>query len=55
MAETEAKYHHLVPQTYVSPWANASGTMDVEFLKETRKIVKRNMERIAGITNYHSI
>ncbi len=55
MPETEAKYHHLIPQTYMTAWANESGTMDVEFLRAPGKIVKRNKERIAGITDFHSI
>lgn len=25
----DSKYHHLVPQTYYSAWANSSGTLQV--------------------------
>lgn len=25
MEETQAKYHHLIPQTYMSAWANEAG------------------------------
>ena len=32
MDETQAKYHHLVPQTYMSAWAHGNGTLNVEFL-----------------------
>lgn len=55
MAETAAKYHHLIPQTYMSAWANSSGTLKVEFIKSPGTIVERNKENIAGITDYHSI
>ena len=55
MAETAAKYHHLIPQTYMSAWANNSGTLKVEFINEPGIIVERNKEHIAGITDYHSI
>lgn len=55
MSETQAKYHHLIPQTYMSAWANQSGTLNVEFLNEPGTIVRRNKEKIAGITDYHSI
>ncbi|WP_225340327.1 DUF4238 domain-containing protein [Lysinibacillus capsici] len=55
MNETQAKYHHLVPQTYMSAWAHGNGTLNIEFLKSPGKIVERNKERIAGITDFHSI
>ena len=55
MAETEAKYHHLIPQTYMSAWANGSGTLKVEFKNNPGVITERNKERIAGITDFHSI
>ena len=55
MEETKAKYHHLIPQTYMSVWANQSGTLNIEFLKNPGTIVPRNKENIAGITDYHSI
>lgn len=55
MEETKAKYHHLIPQTYMSAWANQSGTLNIEFLKNPGTIVPRNKENIAGITDYHSI
>lgn len=52
---TEAKYHHLIPQTYMSAWANTSGTLKVEFKSNLGTIVDRNKERIGGITDFHSI
>lgn len=55
MPDTEAKYHHLIPQTYMSAWANTSGTLDVEFLNRPGTVVPRNKENIAGINDYHSI
>lgn len=55
MDETQAKYHHLVPQTYMSAWAHGNGTLNVEFLDSPGNIVKRNKERIAGMTDFHSI
>lgn len=55
MEETKAKYHHLIPQTYMSAWADESGTLKVEFLNTPGKYVPRNKDRIAGITDYHSI
>ena len=55
MAETKAKYHHLIPQTYMSASANGSGTLKVEFKNNPGVITERNKERIAGITDFHSI
>ena len=55
MIETQAKYHHLVPQTYMSAWAHGKGTLNVEFLNAHGNVVERNKERIAGITDFHSI
>lgn len=55
MEETKAKYHHLIPQTYMSAWANQSGTLNIEFLENPGTIVPRNKENIADITDYHSI
>lgn len=53
--ETQAKYHHLIPQTYMSAWANESGTLKIEFLNQPGIVEERNKERIAGITDFHSI
>lgn len=55
MKDTQAKYHHLIPQTYMSAWANTSGTIKIKFLKNPTIVEKRNKENIAGITDYHSI
>lgn len=55
MVDTQAKYHHLIPQTYMSAWAYGNGTLNVEFLDSPGSIVKRNKEKIAGITDFHSI
>lgn len=52
---TAAKYHHLVPQTYMSAWANLSGTLRIEFINDMGNIVERNKEKIGGITDLHSI
>ena len=53
--DTKAKYHHLVPQTYMSAWAKGKGTLKVEFLNEPGIACEKNKEHIAGITDYHSI
>lgn len=55
MAETQAKYHHLVPQTYMSAWAHGNGTLNIEFLSDPGNVIERNKEKIAGITDFHSI
>ena len=55
MEETQAKYHHLIPQTYMSSWANEAGTLQIEFLNNPGVFKPRNKENIAGITDYHSI
>ena len=55
MGETQAKYHHLIPQTYMSAWANNSGTLQIEFLNDPGVYKQKNKENIAGITDYHSI
>ena len=54
MSETKAKYHHLIPRTYFSAWEHGSGTLYVQFCGEEEG-VERNKDRIAGVTNYHSI
>lgn len=53
--ETQAKYHHLIPQTYMSAWSRRNGTLKVEFKDDPGVVVERNKERIAGITDFHSI
>lgn len=55
MAETKAKYHHLIPRTYLSAWEHGNGTLFVRFLDNKENVVERNKDKIAGITNYHSI
>lgn len=53
--ETKAKYHHLVPKTYLSAWSRGYGTLKVEYKNDPGVIVERNKDNIAGITNFHSI
>ena len=55
MEKTTAKYHHLIPQVYMSAWAQGSGTLQVEFVDNRGAIVQRNKENIAGINSFHSI
>ena len=55
MLETKAKYHHLIPKTYLSAWEHGNGTLYVRFLEDKGHVVERNKDKIAGITNYHSI
>ncbi|MEG0473524.1 MAG: DUF4238 domain-containing protein [Solibacillus sp.] len=55
MAETIAKYHHLIPQVYMSAWAQGNGTLKVEFVDNRGVIVQRNKKSISGITNFYSI
>ena len=55
MAETQAKYHHLIPQTYMSAWANGSGTLKVIFINNPNEVVERNKEKIAGVNDFYSI
>ena len=50
----QSKYHHLIPQTYLSAWGNSSGTLKIEWL-ENGKIENRNTDSVAGINHYHSI
>lgn len=50
-----ARYHHLVPQTYMSAWANNSGTLKVEYIRNPGIIENRNKDNIAGVYDYHSI
>ena len=51
---SEAKYHHLIPQTYMSAWANSSGTLLVKDL-HTGETEKKNKEKFLGVNHYHSI
>ena len=55
MGETKAKYHHLIPRTYLSAWEHGNGTLYIRLLDDKKKVVERNKNRIAGITNYYSI
>ena len=48
----QSKYHHLIPQTYLSAWGNSSGTLKIEWL-ENGKIENRNTDSVAGINHYH--
>lgn len=50
----KSKYHHLIPQTYISAWGNASGTIAYKDLK-TGVCDERNKDNILGINHYHSI
>lgn len=50
----KAKYHHLIPQTYISAWGNISGTISYKELK-TGMCGKKNKDNILGINHYHSI
>lgn len=52
---TQAKYHHLIPQTYMAAWSRGNGTLRVEFKNNPGVIKERNKEHIAGITDFHSI
>lgn len=54
MLDTQAKYHHLIPQTYMDAWAHGNGTLYVKF-NGKEEIQERNKENIAGINHYHSI
>ena len=55
MAETKAKYHHLIPRTYLSAWEHGNGTLYIRYLENKEDVVERNKDNVAGITNYHSI
>ncbi|MCW6652352.1 DUF4238 domain-containing protein [Aerococcaceae bacterium NML210727] len=55
MSETKAKYHHLIPRTYLSAWEHGNGTLYIRYLEDKENIVERNKDNIAGINNYHSI
>lgn len=55
MLDTKAKFHHLIPQVYMSAWEHGSGTLYVLFNNSNGEIVERNKEKVAGINHYHSI
>lgn len=55
MQNDEAKHQHLIPRSYMSAWANKSGTVDVEFLNNKGTFNPRNVQTIAGINDYYSI
>lgn len=52
---SNAKYHHLIPQTYMAAWANKSGTLRVRFLNDQNNEVFRNKAKIAGSKQFYSI
>ena len=51
MEESQAKSHHLIPQTYMTAWANELGTLQVEFLNKPDISKPRNKENVVGITD----
>lgn len=53
MLETKTKYHHLVPRTYMSSWKHGKETLYIEY--KDGKIKERNKDKIAGVTDFHSI
>lgn len=55
MPETQAKYHHLIPQTYMAAWSRGNGTLKIKFKDNPCVTVERNKENIAGITDFHTI
>lgn len=55
MQNDEAKHQHLIPRSYMSAWANKSGTVDVELLNNKGTLIPRNVQTIAGINDYYSI
>lgn len=55
MGESKAKYHHLIPQTYMSAWSNDSGTLMVEYLSNPGIWEQKNKKNIGGMNDYYSI
>ena len=51
----KAKYHHLIPQTYLSSWANEHGSLQIEYINDIGRLQIRNKSNIAGINDYYSI
>ena len=49
MGETKAKYHHLIPRTYLSAWEHGNGTLYIRFLENKERVVERNKDNIAGM------
>ena len=48
------KYHHLIPQTYFTPWQKNKGTIKIKE-KTTGTIKEKNKSKVFGINYYHSI
>lgn len=48
------KYHHLIPQTYFTPWQKNKGTLIIKNIS-TGVIEERNKNKAFGINYYHSI
>ena len=46
MEETQAKYHHLIPQTYMSAWEKGTRSLQVEFLNDPSVIKTRNKKKL---------
>lgn len=55
MSETNAKYHHLIPRTYMQAWTHGNGTLYIEYKNEPGIFKERNKNGIAGVNHYHSI
>jgi hypothetical protein len=48
------KYHHLIPQTYFTPWQKNKGTLKIKD-KSTGIITEKNKGKNFGINYFHSI
>lgn len=55
MAQTKAKHHHLIPQTYLKAWANSRGTVKIQSLDNPNTTAERNIRSIACITDFYTI
>lgn len=51
---TIAKYHHLVPITYIKPWCYENDSVYV-IDKKTKKITSKNINNHYGKLNFHSL
>lgn len=49
MGETKAKYHHLIPRTYLSAWEHGNGTLYIRFFENKENCLKGK----AGFHLYH--
>ncbi|MGR6342341.1 DUF4238 domain-containing protein [Priestia megaterium] len=52
---SNAKYHHLIPQTYMRLWGHNNNSIYIAYKGKVDEFIERNTMNISGINHYHSV